>query len=259
MAYLIWELEICPTTGTPHVQGYVRFNNRMRFNQLQALLPHGAHIEPARDPEHVNKAYCSKDRRGDDWGEFGNYIPEMRQGRRSDLSRVAEQVQQGTSMREIAEAYPEQWIRYHAGIESLRRKLQPVPPTKRTITTIWLWGVSGVGKTHRIMMSYPDIYVTADGPDPFGDYAGEKEILMDEFSDQDLTIRAMNKYLGGFRTPIRSRYWNKTPLWEKVFITSNAAPETFYSMEPPELRTAFFRRISSIIEIKDRNQELLLL
>lgn len=162
-------------------------------------------------------------------------------------------------MSEIALNYPSQWIRYHQGLQSLARMTGPKPPTKRQITTMWLWGPSGVGKTHRIMMHYPDIYVTADGNDPFGDYQGQKEILMDEFSDQDFSIRQMNKYLGGFRTPIRSRYFNKEALWDKVFITTNSAPTTFYSMETPELRTAFFRRISFTIEITSREQELLLI
>ena len=48
VAYLVFGREIAPTTGTPHLQGYVRFNTRKRFACVQRLLPQ-CHLTSAQD------------------------------------------------------------------------------------------------------------------------------------------------------------------------------------------------------------------
>lgn len=76
MSYLVWEMETCPTTGTPHIQGYVRTVQRKTLRTMKALLHETAHLEPARGSEEENRNYCSKDRQaaGLDWGEEGTLI-----------------------------------------------------------------------------------------------------------------------------------------------------------------------------------------
>ena len=38
--------------GTKHLQGYVEFEKRIRFNAVTAILPNGCHIEPTKgNPE----------------------------------------------------------------------------------------------------------------------------------------------------------------------------------------------------------------
>lgn len=52
---------------TPHIQGYVRFKNQVRFSTLKKKLPQ-AHLEKAKGTPRQNFDYCSKD---------GDYVSNM--------------------------------------------------------------------------------------------------------------------------------------------------------------------------------------
>ena len=63
--FLVYGIERAPTTGTPHLQGYVEFDVRKRRSTVASLFPHGTHFEAARGSLFQNVAYCTKD--GDYW------------------------------------------------------------------------------------------------------------------------------------------------------------------------------------------------
>lgn len=100
MDYLIWEHEI-GEQGTPHIQGYVRFKIRKTLQAAKRLIHPESHLEPARGSEGDSIIYCSKDRTaaGDDWAEIGVPDPNIKQGRRTDLEDVINDVNQGLPQR----------------------------------------------------------------------------------------------------------------------------------------------------------------
>eukprot|EP00962_Isochrysis_galbana_P034701 scaffold11793_cov138-Isochrysis_galbana.AAC.1 len=51
--------EVAPTTGTPHIQGFVNFPDRLR--PLSLGLPKEIHWEKQRGSKKQNMAYCGKD------------------------------------------------------------------------------------------------------------------------------------------------------------------------------------------------------
>ena len=44
--YIVFAEEIAPTTGTPHLQGYVELEDKQSFKRLLERLPKGIHVEP---------------------------------------------------------------------------------------------------------------------------------------------------------------------------------------------------------------------
>lgn len=46
--------------GTPHLQGYVRFQKKKRFNAVKKIVGNRTHIEQAKDTEGDNEEYCKK-------------------------------------------------------------------------------------------------------------------------------------------------------------------------------------------------------
>ena len=67
--YICFGHEIAPTTGTLHLQGYIQLKNRMSINQVQKLMPVGAHIEPVSGSDQPNYDYCSEETK--DFFEIG--------------------------------------------------------------------------------------------------------------------------------------------------------------------------------------------
>lgn len=63
--YAVLGMEICPTTGTPHIQGYVIFKTKYRLTQLKKHSPQGqrAHWEPQSQYSTPAQAadYCMKE------------------------------------------------------------------------------------------------------------------------------------------------------------------------------------------------------
>lgn len=59
--YLIFGREVAPNTGTPHLQGYVRFSKVKRPNAVLAIIPKGTHLENAKYSAAHNQKYCSKE------------------------------------------------------------------------------------------------------------------------------------------------------------------------------------------------------
>lgn len=59
--YLVYGREICPTTGTPHLQGFVQFKSKRSFLVVKCLLPYGVHIEPMQTTAQQCADYCLKE------------------------------------------------------------------------------------------------------------------------------------------------------------------------------------------------------
>ena len=71
MKYLCFGREVCPTTGTPHLQGYVYYVNPVRspHTYFSTFGPH-AHVEMAVGTAEENKEYCSKEGDFIEYGEL---------------------------------------------------------------------------------------------------------------------------------------------------------------------------------------------
>lgn len=101
--YLVVGREIAPTTGTPHLQGYIAFVNRKAQNTVRNLLPR-AHVYIIRGTPAEASTYCRKD---GDFSEFGT-VP-VSQGHRSDIDAFIDWLKNHTgrpSIREVALAFP---------------------------------------------------------------------------------------------------------------------------------------------------------
>jgi len=127
--YLVFGREIAPTTGTPHLQGYVVFKNGITILDFKRLTTARLHVEVARGSHQQNREYCIKD------GDFNEYgvLPESRQGERTDINSVITWATAfGTdngrppSSPEIARAFPREYCK----LNRLVRTLSHIVPTQ---------------------------------------------------------------------------------------------------------------------------------
>lgn len=106
VGYLVFGRETAPSTGTPHLQGYLQCNRRKTLNSVKKWLP-TAHLEVARGSAQENRAYCTKD------GEFEEFGENKTQGQRDDIRSFMAAVEQGnTSLKRLRTDFPEIVAKY---------------------------------------------------------------------------------------------------------------------------------------------------
>lgn len=146
-AYAIIGKEIAPTTGTEHLQFYIRFKRNTRGSFLKNLFP-TIHIEKTRGSEKQNIDYCSKE--GEYWetGEPKKYI-------QKELNR-AKKVKEmtGDYMKlpyyEFRDKYPWEALHLKTKLEQWRiDSLACKEPWGGRLKdkNYWIWGPPGTGKS----------------------------------------------------------------------------------------------------------------
>lgn len=105
-SYIVFGREV-GQNGTPHLQGFIAFNQRKRLAQVKALIGGNPHVEVCRNiPASVQ--YCKKDGDFEEVGELPNG-----QGRRSDIDAFKEAVKGGlTDIKEIRELHSEVYSKH---------------------------------------------------------------------------------------------------------------------------------------------------
>lgn len=122
--YLVVGRETAPTTGTPHLQGYIEWRAACRFQTCKNRLgSNRVSVRIARADATKNRTYCTKE---GDFEEIGE-CPTTGQGRRTDLERFFDWADQFGSENgrcpttpEIARQYPTIYTRYPRCIEVVR-------------------------------------------------------------------------------------------------------------------------------------------
>lgn len=258
MAYLVWQIELGDDTRGRHLQVYVRFHNRKRFESVKRIFERNdAHLEIAVASEEECKHYCTKgDTRVEAGLEHGEYKPdEGRQGKRTDLDTIARRIRAGDQMAAIAVDHPGDYIRYHRGLEAFANVVRPPPAQSRDVQVIVLWGPTGTGKTHRIMTEFPDAFCVEPGRDPWDGYTGQATIFFDEFDPALWPINVMKKVLDKWKYRLQRRYNNAFAEWTRVAICAQSSPVAWYDSSPSPDQAALRRRIASSCRLVE-SQEL---
>nr|QJI53464.1 MAG: replication-associated protein [Cressdnaviricota sp.]QJI53727.1 MAG: replication-associated protein [Cressdnaviricota sp.]QKN88860.1 MAG: replication-associated protein [Cressdnaviricota sp.]QKN88863.1 MAG: replication-associated protein [Cressdnaviricota sp.] len=255
MEYLIWELEV-GEQGTPHIQGFVHFKkDRVTLAGIKKIISARGNYRLADGSDIQNQKYCSKARTETmtDWEEHGK-PSEKGQGHRTDLDKATAMIAEGATLREVATMHMSTFVRYSAGLAMLRNHVSDPDRSKRNVRSVVLWGNTATGKTHRVRMQYPMVYLVRPGRGPFDTYDNELTIMFDEFKPEDWPITEMNMYLDVWPCSLNCRYFNKVAAWTRIFICSNIDPADWWPNEPIRVRDAFFRRINVIYQVESQDQ-----
>lgn len=137
MRFLIYGREVCPSTGTPHLQGYVEFLNPQRITGIKTLPGFStSHLEVARGSPDQNITYCSKSDANPT--RFGSPGPGA--GTRTDLVVASEAIVNNPThqgLREMAREHPDVFVKFHKGFAALADILAPSPDPITTVLRPW--------------------------------------------------------------------------------------------------------------------------
>lgn len=221
--YGIIAQEICPKTGTPHLQWCITMKNAIRFLAFKTIFPK-CHIEV---PKHLAKSrnYCKKT------GNFWEHDV-TEQGRRTDIQLAIDTLKKD-GIRACAYEHSDVFVKYNRGI----RELQCVTAAaswKTPKIQIYVdrfemyWENDG-----KVLEEEGDFYMvppTKGNNLWFDGYGGQKTIVIEDF-DGGIDQKYLLQTIAG-RCPLAPTKGGQVPKnWELVIFTSIHDPiqwwETF--------------------------------
>ncbi|AEL87790.1 putative replication-associated protein [Bat associated cyclovirus 3] len=239
--------ELCPTTGTRHLQGFCNLIKPTRFSTIKQRLHNTIHIEKANGSDEQNQNYCKK---SGDFFEEGNPVT---QGQRTDLKLlVADINEQGiTNIKDIASRHPTAFIKYHRGIDTYLKLTHPIQPRNYKTWVYYYWGPPGSGKSKRALEEAQSINKDSIYYKPRGlwwdGYKQQENVIVDDFYGwikYDELLKICDRYpykvqiKGGFEEFTSTRIW----------FTSNVDTDLLYKFDNYNV-AAFERRITCKINI----------
>lgn len=240
--YCIIGLEQAPTTGTPHLQGFINFQRNHRFNRIRSIIGENSHVEKAYGTDEQNKHYCSKSRILFEYGE------PQQQGKRNDLDDVVEALKQNTSIMDINRRYTKTFIRYHRGIERSSQIMQWELGRNFKTKVYILFGETGTGKSYlaRERCTGTRIYYKPAGKWWDG-YTDQESVIIDDFYgsiDFDEMLRICDEY--PHKVEVKGAY--QEFMAKQIYITSNENPLNWWNINIQRFQ-CFARRVTQCIEM----------
>lgn len=227
--------EQAPTTGTHHIQGYITLQRARRMPGVKKLFDNDSvHLEVARGGKAKNHDYIIKGLNTDgtpkDVSEPFIEHDCGSQGARSDLKEVIECARE-SGVKRAATDFPTTYAKFHKGIErvvALQRSsdIRTEPPT-----VYWLYGPTGVGKTHFAFehTAPTRVYIADMWPQWFDGILDHDWLVLDELDKRDFRVWQLLKLTDRypFEVPVKGSTVNfNVP---NIVITSTAKPQDLIS------------------------------
>lgn len=229
-------------SGTPHIQGYLYFKSAAKLKAVINKLAkiQSSHVEIARGTPKEASDYCKKDGDYFEWGA----LPE--QGRRRDLEDVKTMIDEGATMKAVADAHFGDYVRYHSGFTKYKA-MADAEKTKdfRKVEVVFITGPTGCGKTKKAMEE-AQFKIEGSNLKWWDGYNGEECILIDEYANQ-INCADLLTLLDGYQKRLEIKGGFTYARWTKVYITSNL--RRLHESAIQEHQNALERRITETIDM----------
>lgn len=234
--YCCYGREYAPTTGTPHLQGYLSFWSPRSFDATVKLL-RANHVEVAKTTEEAI-AYCKKI---PDWVEWGD-VPVSRK-RKGEMEKERwEEARKKAKTGDFEGIDADIYIRYKRTLETIHSESH-VPEDRVTLENHWFCGPTGCGKSKLAWERWPDAYHKDPMTRWWDGYKGQDVVIIDDF---DVYQKAqggdMKRWADhyAFPAPVKGGYINIRP--KVIVVTSNYTPEEIW--EDEQTREPILRRFN---------------
>lgn len=245
--YLVYGREVGEEKKTPHLQGYIRYDSGISFQDLSVAIPR-ARLSVTRSVK-ASIIYCKKDGDFFEKGVRPGHIKPLDQGDQwADLKNDISE-----PLSTIANNHFKLFARCSTGITKLRSMhLYEATRAFRDVTVTVIWGPPGSGKTRYCWEHYPDLYcLDFDMQGVWWDnYDGHDVLLIDDFNGQIKFTRLL-RLLDGYqcRLPVKGGF--SYAAWTRVLITTMYEPDTWYATKEEYRKSALFRRITQVVHIDE--------
>jgi len=264
--YLVYGKEV-GELGTPHIQGYVEFNNPRTISGFNKAIgcekgECWANCEPRWGTPKQAAGYCKKgdeeyhdyslffDNPSNSWDgkEFGTI---SNQGRRVDLEKVVEEVSTGIlSVESLANDQPMLFHQYSRTLYKVEDIHMRSKVRKEMTEGIWYYGKTGVGKSHKAFENfstdthyvYPNDKGWCDG------YRQQDIFIMNDFRGSTMNYNELLNLVDKWPFYLKRRCREPISFTSKqVIITSSLSPqEVFKNRELEDSLDQLLRRFKVI-------------
>lgn len=237
--YLIFSKEVAPSTGTPHLQGYIVWKNATTFRKVHRKLGGRVALFVARGNAVQNEQYVRKTREKDEVPNEDVYEFGTRPMTNQEKGKVERERYGAAKMLAVEgkldEIDPDIFIRHYSTLKRIRddyiltQELDDIE-----LDHEWLWGESGSGKSYTARNRYPTAFLKAcnkwwDG------YRGEDVVLIEDFDKKhDVLCHHMKIWADRYPFPAEVKGSSIKIRPKKLVVTSNYHPSTIWS-DPSDL------------------------
>lgn len=246
---LAWQVEICPTTGTKHLQGFLRLKSPSRSSALRKICPK-AHWEKQNGTNTQALNYVVKDEsrhagpwvyhNGEwmtDWktfcSQYGTPSAETQSLTRKQVlhtikhtidSALADEDSSNAIIEDVADEYFDVWVSHYRAFETYIR--MKTKPRNHPVEVHILQGPTGTGKSKWCMENFPDAY-WKQRSNWWDGYTGQRVVVIDEFYGwlpYDLLLRICDRYPLLVETKGGQAQFVATT----ILLTTNMVPSSWY-------------------------------
>lgn len=258
MFYILWAPQKAPSTGTPHLQGYVQFKKPKTRGEAVKMLGGKVAVFKSKGSYAQNHAYITQDEKKTNTGpHVERGVPQVdlintpsQQGLRSDLREAKARMASGENPAAIEEEMPDLWAKYAGYMLSMSLARKPRAPVAWPLRLFgrdvikpnvaikkrhwWFWGPPDLGKTRAVGEATKGMAVYWAPPDAknrFEMYRDEELIIYDDIIPELAElINVSNHSYGQQQRPGGKRY---TPgYWQEdsdrtIIVLSNKSPDNW--------------------------------
>jgi len=242
--YIAYAREVAPTTGTPHLQGWVSFENAKSLSAVRGLLP-GCHIEIMRGSYEDNDLYCSK----------AASLVERGTKPQGKNMNGAKEIERWVSARDLAklgkfeDIDADILLRCYSTLKNIYKDYQ-VKPDPVEVKCFWIHGLTGTGKSHSVETAFPNCYKKSmDDLKWFDGYNDEDVVYLEDFDIYQVKWGGMLKRLADkwpMQASIKGAMKYIRP--KVVIVTSNYTPNRIWNdsatLDPLERRFKVVEKLS---------------
>lgn len=238
--------------GTPHLQGFVQFENKKSLSQVKALNQR-AHWEETKGSIDQNITYCSKE---GDFEERGTRPMSQKRKGEANIERY-DRARKLAKEGKLDEVDADIHVRNYGNLKKIQAEHQcvlPVLPGELHEKNWWIWGPAGVGKSIEVQRRFPGAYAK-DLNKWWDGYDGQEVVKIEEMDHYHKNLAREFKIWGDrFAFPAETKGGSMMVRPKRVIVLSNESINEVW--EDEVTRAAMHRRYKEILKTELTPEDL---
>ncbi len=219
ISYHVIGYEKAPTTGTPHIQGYITFKSTKTRKQVVSLLP-DIFVEKTRNRKAMD-AYCQKA------GEFDVVDNRVRSKAGATARAVLALIKETGSLDRVEEEHPGYYIRHFSALE--RIAIRYADASRPRPVVLWFYGETGAGKSFQAdVLGGKDAYWHSGLYRWWPLYQHHKTVILDDIRGDFCPLHTLLRLFDGYPLAVEVKGGHRLVKADKFIVTTATPPTMFY-------------------------------